>query len=85
MTPDVVHRLIFDALHDSDAVIDVDGEDGRHFFVTIVSSVFCDMTRLARHRFVLNTLSTYFSTDALHALSLRLFSPSEWEKRVLPE
>ena len=49
-----------------------------HFKVILVSRRFTNLTKVARHRLVHDTLSDQFASG-LHALSLRLFTPEEWE------
>ena len=50
-----------------------------HFKVTAVSSRFIDLTRIARHRLLNHLLADEFNLG-LHALSMHLFTPDEWEK-----
>lgn len=49
------------------------------FAVAIVSSAFEGKTQIARHRLVNGLLKDEFDAG-LHALSLRLKTPKEWEK-----
>jgi len=51
-----------------------------HFKVTAVSAHFNDMNRIARHRLVNACLSAEFTTG-LHALSLHLYTPDEWQRQ----
>lgn len=51
-----------------------------HFKVTLVSDSFAGQTLVSRHRMVNQLLKGEFDTG-LHALSLHLFTPEEWEKR----
>lgn|SRR3990167_5977520 len=51
-----------------------------HFKVTIVSPKFATLGRLDRHRLINQLLEQEFSTG-LHALSLNLYTPAEWESR----
>ena len=51
-----------------------------HFKVIAVSSVFEPLSRVARHRLINNALAKEFTTG-LHALSLHLYSPTEWLKK----
>lgn len=56
-----------------------------HFKVIAVSSVFTDLSRVARHRMINGLLAHEFETG-LHALSLHLYTPDEWfvqESKVL--
>ena len=50
-----------------------------HFKITIVSEKFKDKSRIMRHR-QLNDLLEAELKSGLHALSLYLYSPEEWEK-----
>lgn len=51
------------------------------FAVALVSSAFSGKTQIARHRMVNSLLKEEFDAG-LHALSLRLRTPQEWEKEV---
>lgn len=50
-----------------------------HFKVILVSSSFEGISRIARHKLVKQILSQEFR-QGLHALSLSLYSPTEWQK-----
>lgn len=52
-----------------------------HFKVTVASHAFDSLTRIARHRLVNHLLEAEFS-QGLHALSLHLYTPAEWETSV---
>lgn len=52
--------------------------DGRHFEAQVVSSIFAGKAPLARHRLVYDTLGDSFQSDAIHALSLKTYTPEEW-------
>lgn len=52
------------------------------FAVAIVSSEFTGLAQIKRHRLVNNLLKDEFDNQGLHALSLRLKTPEEWEKEV---
>lgn len=51
-----------------------------HFKVTVVSFRFNDLSKIARHRLLNHLLYKEFELG-LHALSMHLFTPDEWEKR----
>jgi BolA protein len=51
-----------------------------HFKITAVSIQFIDLTLIKRHRLLNNLLSKEFELG-LHALSMHLFTPEEWEKK----
>jgi BolA protein len=50
-----------------------------HFQILIVSSLFEQKKTIDRHRCIQNLLQKEFA-QGLHALSLSLYSPQEWEK-----
>lgn len=54
-----------------------------HFKVTVVSSGFADLTRIARHRLLNQLLGNEFDLG-LHALSMHLFTPEEWQSKQKP-
>ena len=54
--------------------------DGRHWFATIVSAQFEGQRLLQRQRLVYATLGQRIHTDEVHALSMKTFTPAEWEK-----
>lgn len=57
--------------------LELDG-DGRHWFATIVSSEFEGKRAIARHQRVYAALGDRMKTDEVHALSMKLFTPTEW-------
>lgn len=83
-------QRIYDVLYtklDTDILIIDDESQGHHvpigaethFKVTVVSNHFDKLSRVARHRQINNLLVGEFATG-LHALSLHLYTPGEWEK-----
>ncbi|NKC16162.1 MAG: BolA/IbaG family iron-sulfur metabolism protein [Gammaproteobacteria bacterium] len=57
---------------------EVDG-DGRHWNAVVVSESFAGKSMLAQHRQVYGALGDSFDTEAVHALSLRTFTPEQWK------
>ena len=55
--------------------------DGRHWFATLVSAEFEGKRLIQRHQRVYATLGNRMMTDEVHALSMRTYSPTEWEDR----
>ncbi len=53
---------------------------GGHFNVIAVSEVFAERPLTARHRLVYNAVSELMP-HTVHALSLKLFTPEEWQAR----
>nr|XP_031860703.1 uncharacterized protein CI109_003746 [Kwoniella shandongensis]KAA5527775.1 hypothetical protein CI109_003746 [Kwoniella shandongensis] len=56
------------------------GNGETHFAIHLVSPSFKGKTAIARHRMVNALLKEEFDERGLHALSLRLKTPEEWEK-----
>ncbi|OWZ64302.1 hypothetical protein AYX15_03944 [Cryptococcus neoformans] len=56
------------------------GSGETHFAIHLVSESFKGKTAIARHRMVNALLKPEFDDRGLHALSLRLKTPEEWEK-----
>ena len=48
-----------------------------------MSSEFQGMRPIARHQRVYKTLGTRMQTDEVHALSMKTFTPQEWEQQSL--
>lgn len=59
--------------------LDVVG-DGAHFEAVIVSSEFVGKNRVQRHQRVYQALGNRMDTGEVHALSMKTFTPEEWEK-----
>jgi len=60
--------------------IEVDG-DGRHWSAVIVSTEFEGKRPIARHQRVYATLGARMATDEVHALSMKTFTPQEWQEQ----
>jgi acid stress-induced BolA-like protein IbaG/YrbA len=60
--------------------IEVDG-DGRHWSALVVSAEFEGKRLIARHQRVYATLGTRMQTDEVHALSMKTFTPQEWQQQ----
>jgi acid stress-induced BolA-like protein IbaG/YrbA len=57
--------------------VTVSGE-GCSFSVVVVDEVFAGMSPVKRQQRVLATVSQPLSTGALHAISMKVYTPSEW-------
>ena len=57
--------------------LDVSG-DGRHWYATIVSSVFEGQRLIQRQQRVYAALGNRMQTDEVHALSMKTLTPAEW-------
>ncbi len=75
MNPDEIKQLIEAGL--PDAQVQVTG-DGAHFEAVVVSPAFAGKGMLAQHRLVYGTLGARMERD-IHALSMRTYTPEEWQ------
>ena len=53
--------------------------DGRHWYATLVSAEFEDKRLIQRHQRVYATLGEKIKTDEVHALSMKTYTPAEWQ------
>jgi len=83
-----IHDLLFTQFKPE--VLLVENESNRHhvpegsethFKIVVVSENFKHLNRIARHRQV-NTLIAPEFTVGLHALSLHLYTPAEWQHQA---
>ena len=49
-----------------------------HFKIIAISSKFTNLSKIARHKMIFNILESEFKS--IHALSLALFTPQEWQQ-----
>jgi acid stress-induced BolA-like protein IbaG/YrbA len=78
MEPEAVQTLIEQGF--PGARVQVTG-DGRHFEALVVSDSFAGKSLLQKHRMVMATVNDRIASDELHALSIKAFTPQEWEAR----
>ncbi len=62
--------------------IDLTG-DGRHWYATIVSKAFTGKRAITRHQMVYATLGEKIKTDEVHALSMKTYSPEEYQQSMV--
>ncbi len=77
MTPELLKQIIAAGLPCQH--LEVEG-DGRHWFAVIVSTEFEGKRPIARHQRVYAALGDRLATEEVHALSMKTFTPAEWEK-----
>ena len=64
----------------SDAKADVTG-DGSKFEAVVISDSFQDLSTLKRHKLVYAVLDEHIKSGAIHALSIKAFTQSEWSEK----
>ncbi len=76
MNPEELKKLIEAAF--ADGHVEVTG-DGRHFSAVVVSEAFTGKNMIAQHRLVYASLGDRFDSQAVHALSLKTYTPEQWQ------
>jgi acid stress-induced BolA-like protein IbaG/YrbA len=76
VTPESIRENIAQGMKTSH--LEVEG-DGQHFFAVVVSGEFEGLNRVQRHQRVYQTLGERMREE-IHALSIKTFTPQEWEK-----
>lgn len=61
-----------------DAQVQVYSNDGEHYEVTVVSSLFEGKRLVQQHQMVYRAVQEAISTNAIHALALKTYTPQTW-------
>ena len=77
MTPEEVKVLIEAGMAGS--TVTVTG-DGSKFEATVVSSAFEGKTMVQEQKMVYATVNEQITSGALHALTIKAYTPEEWEQ-----
>ncbi len=77
VTPESIQKSIEQGM--STSYLKVVG-DGEHFEAVIVSEEFAGLSRIQRQQRVNKTLGDRMTTD-IHALSMKTFTPQEWQEQ----
>ena len=79
VSPEQVEAMLKAAMPDSQVQVqDLTGTRD-HYQVSVVSSQFEGKTRVQQHQMVYRALGTAMSTEAIHALTMKTYTPSSWE------
>jgi acid stress-induced BolA-like protein IbaG/YrbA len=55
--------------------------DGSHFEAVVVSDAFDGLTPIKKQRLVMDTVKAEIASGALHALSIKTFTPEQWSEQ----
>jgi len=77
MNPEIIKEMIESGLPGADVVVD---GDGCSLQARIVSEQFQGISMVKQHQMVYETLGEKIGAD-IHALSLKTYTPEEWEKQ----
>jgi len=76
MQPEEIRNLIEAGLPDSEASVE---GDGAHFTAIVVCPAFAGKSRLQKQQLVNDTVRKQLMDGTLHALSIKTFTPEEWD------
>lgn len=78
VSPAQVESMIKEGLPDAEVqVMDLTG-GGDHYQVTVVSSAFEGKSLIQQHQMVYRAVQQAMSSEAIHALSLKTYTPETW-------
>jgi len=61
----------------------VEGEDGVHFTATVITPDFAGKNRVQKQQMVYTTLGNRIHDGTIHALSIKTFTPDEWQTTTI--
>ena len=75
-----VETLIKVKLPDAQVIVNDLTGGGDHLEAIVVSDEFAGKTRVKQHQMVYGALQEALASEAIHALALKTFTPTAWEK-----
>ncbi|AUT02827.1 hypothetical protein CLI64_21830 [Nostoc sp. CENA543] len=79
ITPQQVEAMIKAEMPDAQVQIQDLTGGGDHYQVTVVSSQFAGKGLVQQHQLVYGALRQAMSTEAIHALALKTYTPEAWQ------
>lgn len=58
----------------------VTSNDGSHFQVIAVGELFATMSRVKKQQTVYAPLAEYIANNTMHAVSIKTYTPTEWQR-----
>ncbi|MFK8026842.1 MAG: BolA family protein [Gammaproteobacteria bacterium] len=72
-----IKKLIEDGIADAEAIVT---GDGGKYEATVISTAFEGLSMLKEHQLVYKTVNAQIASGELHALTIKAFTPEEWEQ-----
>lgn len=72
-----IKQILINALNLDEAHIT---GDGSHFQVIVIGDIFAGMSRVKQQQTVYAPLMEYISDNRIHALSIKVYTPQEWQR-----
>ena len=77
MDPEEVKKLIAAGLPGCEVTVK---GDGSHFDAIVVGEVFAGQSPVKQQQLVYATVNDYITSGQLHALSIKTYTPEQWQK-----
>lgn len=77
MDNDEIKQVLINALSLQEAYVT---GDGSHFHVIVVGEQFAGMSRVKQQQSVYAPLMEYIANNRIHALSIKAYTPEEWQR-----
>jgi acid stress-induced BolA-like protein IbaG/YrbA len=78
VSPDQVAEMIQANLPDAEVAVEDLTGGGDHYQVTVVSAKFQGLTLVKQHQLVYGAVRDAMSSEAIHALGLKTYTPEDW-------
>ena len=76
MQPKEIKQIIETGIQQCTAIIE--GDDGKHYTAIVISPSFSGKNRVQKQQLVYATLKDQLTDGSLHAISIKTFTPEEW-------
>lgn len=80
VTADQVISMIQAEMPDAEVNVNDLTGGGDHFEVTVVSDKFAGLTLVKQHQLVYQAVQSAMSSEAIHALALKTYTPETWSQ-----
>jgi acid stress-induced BolA-like protein IbaG/YrbA len=78
MHPEEIEQIIESNLEGSKATVTA---DGNKYEATIISDAFEGLSLVKKHQLVYALLNEHIASGVIHALSIKAYTPAEWEAK----
>jgi len=82
INPETVQAMIQAELPDAQVQVQDLTGGGDHYQVTVVSSAFAGKRLVQQHQIVYGAVSQAMSSDAIHALAVKTYTPEMWASQA---
>ncbi|WP_325049910.1 MULTISPECIES: BolA family protein [Pseudidiomarina] len=77
MTAESIQQRLLDELDVTEVLVKLDGS---HANITVVGEMFAELSRVKKQQVVYAPLKELIASGELHAVSIRTYTPTEWQR-----